>query len=95
MTAAAPKQTSRRAAPLGFALALIALAALPLAHPPPFFESFLFLIFFWIALSTSWTILSGFTGYVSFGHGAFYGVGMYAMADLGPRLPVWLARPWS
>ena len=93
MTAAAPKQTSRRAAPLGFALALIALAALPLAHPPPFFESFLYLIFFWIALSTSWTILSGFTGYVSFGHGAFYGVGMYAMADLGPRLPLWLALP--
>ena len=53
MTAAAPTQTSRRAAPLGFALALIALAALPLAHPPPFFESFLYLIFFWIALSTS------------------------------------------
>ena len=73
---------------LWLAAALVLFAALPLAHPPLFFESFLYLIFFWIALATSWAILSGFTGYVSFGHGAFYGVGMYAMADLGPRLPL-------
>lgn len=78
---------------MGLALVAIALAALPLARPPLFFESFLYLIFLWIALSTSWTILSGFTGYISFGHGAFYGVGMYAMANLAPRLPLALALP--
>ena len=70
--------------------ATLAFAALPLFNPSPFAESFLYLLFFWIALATSWTILSGFTGYVSFGHGAFYGVGVYATANLGPHVPLWL-----
>jgi branched-chain amino acid transport system permease protein len=61
---------------------VLALAALPLAQPPAFFESFLYLIFFWIALATSWAILCGYSGYFSFGHGAFFGAGMYAMANL-------------
>ena len=74
---------------IGLGLAALALAILPLLHPPLFFESFLYLIFFWIALSTSWTILGGFSGYISFGHGAFYGIGVYAMANLGPRLGFW------
>jgi branched-chain amino acid transport system permease protein len=69
-----------------FAAVVIALAALPLAKPPAFFESFLYLIFFWIALATSWAILCGYSGYFSFGHGAFFGAGMYAMANLAMNL---------
>ncbi len=88
-----PGFASRFGALAGIAVATIALAALPAFKPPLFFESFLYLMFLWIALSTSWTLLSGFTGYVSFGHGAFYGVGMYAMADIGPRSSIWLALP--
>ena len=88
-----PASQKSFAATGGFLVVGLLLAALPLAKPPLFFESFLYLIFIWIALATSWTILSGFTGYISFGHGAFYGVGMYAMANLGPKLPLWLAVP--
>jgi branched-chain amino acid transport system permease protein len=62
------------------------LAALPLFGFPSFFESFLYLVFFWIALATSWTILSGFSGYFSFGHGAFFGAGMYTTATLASKL---------
>jgi branched-chain amino acid transport system permease protein len=65
-----------------FALVVVLLAALPALRLPAFYESFLYLVFFWIALATSWTILSGFTGYFSFGHGAFYGAGVYATATL-------------
>ena len=72
--------TAFRVAPFLVAVAL--LAALPLAQVPAFFESFLYLIFFWIALATSWAILCGYSGYFSFGHGAFFGAGMYAMANL-------------
>jgi len=71
---------------LVFVAALAALAALPILRPPAFAESFLYLIFFWVALATSWTILSGFSGYFSFGHGAFFGAGMYASANLATRL---------
>src|SRR3970040_2130361 len=36
----------------------------------------------YVVLALSWNIISGFTGYTSFGHVAFYGVGAYACAIL-------------
>ncbi len=61
------------------------LFALPLFHLPAFYESFLYLVFHWIVLATSWNILSGYTGYLSFGHGAFFGLGIYTTAVLTAR----------
>jgi ABC-type branched-subunit amino acid transport system permease subunit len=57
-----------------------ALACLPLVGLPLFYESFCYLVFHWIVLATSWNILSGYSGYFSFGHGAFFGAGMYTTA---------------
>ncbi len=31
----------------------------------------------WVALSSSWNIIGGFTGYISLGHNVFYGIGGY------------------
>ena len=62
-----------------------------MAGPSPFVLSLLYLVFFWIALATSWSILSGFTGYVSFGHGAFYGAGVYTLANLATKMPILVA----
>ena len=64
----------------------LALAALATAGLPAFYESFLYIIFSWIALATSWAILSGYAGYFSFGHGAFFGAGMYTTATLTTAL---------
>jgi branched-chain amino acid transport system permease protein len=36
----------------------------------------------YVVLALSWNIISGFTGYTSFGHVAFYGIGAYACAIL-------------
>ncbi|MBI3105389.1 MAG: ATP-binding cassette domain-containing protein [Candidatus Rokubacteria bacterium] len=72
----------RPAGAAAFLVAGLALALVPALRPPAFVESFLYLVFHWIALATSWTILSGFSGYFSFGHGAFFGAGMYAAATL-------------
>jgi len=66
----------------------LALAALATAGLPAFYESFLYIIFSWIALATSWAILSGYAGYFSFGHGAFFGAGMYTTATLTTRFNV-------
>ncbi|HTI45916.1 MAG TPA: branched-chain amino acid ABC transporter permease, partial [Casimicrobiaceae bacterium] len=55
---------------------------------PAFYESFLYLVFHWIVLATSWNILSGYSGYFSFGHGAFFGAGVYATATLAGRFDV-------
>jgi branched-chain amino acid transport system permease protein len=66
----------------------MAFAVVPLLHLPAFYESFLYLVFHWIVLATSWNILSGYSGYFSFGHGAFYGTGVYATAVLAGKFDV-------
>jgi branched-chain amino acid transport system permease protein len=67
---------------IAFVAVGVALALFPALHPPSFYESFLYLVFHWIALATSWALLSGYAGYFSFGHGAFFGAGMYTTATL-------------
>ena len=64
---------------------MIALAAIPFFGLPAFYETFLYLVFHWVVLATSWNIFSGYSGYVSFGHGAFFGAGIYATATLAAR----------
>jgi len=50
-------------------------------------------ILMWIALTESWIILSGYTGYISLGHAAFFGVGAYSMALLWKKLPFFTIVP--
>lgn len=66
----------------GIIVAGLALATLPWLGVAAFWESFLYLMFHWIVLAVSWNILSGYTGYFSFGHGAFFGAGIYGTAYL-------------
>jgi branched-chain amino acid transport system permease protein len=65
-----------------------ALGVVPWLGLPAFYESFLYLVFHWVVLATSWNILSGYSGYVSFGHGAFFGAGVYTTAVLASRFGV-------
>jgi branched-chain amino acid transport system permease protein len=70
-----------RALPVALAAALLWLAVLPL-FGSDYHVSFAIQVFMWIALAGSWNLISGFTGYVSFGHVAFFGVGTYTAALL-------------
>jgi branched-chain amino acid transport system permease protein len=63
-----------------------ALAVVPFLGLPAFYESFLYLIFHWVVLATSWNILSGYSGYFSFGHAAFLGTGVYTTAVLAGKM---------
>ena len=63
-----------------FIIAALVFGAVPMLKLPAFYESFLYLCFYWVVLATSWNILSGYSGYFSFGHGAFFGIGMYTTA---------------
>jgi len=69
-------------------MAGIGLAVVPFLHAPAFYESFLYLVFHWIVLATSWNILSGYSGYFSFGHGAFFGAGVYTTAVLAGKFDI-------
>src|SRR5437868_3670182 len=64
---------------IGFA---IVLAVVPFLGLPAFYETFLYLLLHAVVLATSWNILSGYSGYFSFGHGAFFGAGVYVTAAL-------------
>ena len=73
----------------GIGLGILALAALPWVREafdlPTFLLAFGTLVLFWAALATSWNILSGYSGYFSFGQGGFFGVGVYTTAVLTGR----------
>jgi branched-chain amino acid transport system permease protein len=71
--------------PIAIGVAAIALSFLPSLGLPAFYDSLLYLILHWIVLATSWNILSGYAGYFSFGHGAFFGAGLYTSATLMAR----------
>ena len=71
---------------MGIVLGGALLASVPWLDLPAFYESFLYLICSWMVLALSWNILSGYSGYFSFGHGAFFGIGMYATANLSVKL---------
>ncbi len=72
----------------GILAAGVLLASVPWLGVAPFYESFLYLVCHWAILALSWNILSGYSGYFSFGHGAFFGVGMYTSAGLSANLGV-------
>jgi len=63
----------------------VLLAFVPRLGLPAFYDSLLYLMLHWIVLATSWNILSGYTGYFSFGHGAFFGAGIYTTTTLLAR----------
>ena len=78
---------------IGFAVVLTLLGVAPLVLPP-FWQRFLTEILIWGLLAMSSDILIGYTGMVSFGHSAFFGLGMYgaAAALLTLKPPsLWLA----
>jgi branched-chain amino acid transport system permease protein len=78
---------------IGFAIVLGLLIAVPMVLPP-FWSRFTTEILIWGLLAMSSDILIGYTGMVSFGHSAFFGLGMYgaAAALLTVKPPdLWLA----
>ena len=77
----------------GFSVILALLIIAPLVLPE-FWRRFLTEILIWGLLAMSSDILIGYTGMVSFGHSAFFGLGMYgaAAALLSMQPPnLWLA----
>jgi len=84
---------------LSIALAAIVaalLAAFPCLGPEVYYLSFMFSVFMYVILASSWNLIGGYAGYLSFGHAAFFGIGAFATAktaaffELSP-LPTLLA----
>ncbi len=59
---------------------IIALGLLAAAFPfvlPGYYMHILILMLLWITMASSWNLLGGFAGQVSFGHSLFFGLGAY------------------
>jgi branched-chain amino acid transport system permease protein len=81
----------------GFGIVLALLIVAPLLLPE-FWQRFVTEILIWGLLAMSSDILIGYTGMISFGHSAFFGLGMYgaAAALLSVRPPsLWLALAYG
>ena len=56
-----------------------ALVALPFVFSAPWIQDLFLFTLMYAALATAWNIVGGYSGYISLGHAAFFGVGAYAM----------------
>jgi len=81
--------SSRARTLIGFGIVAILLAFVPnlveALDAPTFYLTFLFSIFFWASQSSSWNILTGYSGYFSFGQGAWFGIGVYTTGVLAGK----------
>jgi branched-chain amino acid transport system permease protein len=69
---------------------IVLYAAVSLSVTNSYYQLVMTLVPVWAVFGLSWNLLSGYTGLISFGHAAFFGVGAYAVAlgqiyfDLSP-----------
>lgn len=77
-------------------LILVAMVAILAALPwmaGGYVVSLVFSLLMWLALTQSWVVLSGMTGYISLGHAVFFGAGAYVMVITWNAIPFWAAIP--
>jgi ABC-type branched-subunit amino acid transport system ATPase component/ABC-type branched-subunit amino acid transport system permease subunit len=60
-----------------------------------YYQLMMTLVLVWAAFGLSWNLLSGYTGLISFGHAAFFGLGAYttALGQIHFDLSPWLLIP--
>jgi ABC-type branched-subunit amino acid transport system ATPase component/ABC-type branched-subunit amino acid transport system permease subunit len=80
---------------ISIAVFAVVYAAISLAITNSYYQLIMTLVLVWAIFGLSWNLLSGYTGLISFGHAAFFGIGAYTTAlgqiyfDLSP----WLLIP--
>jgi branched-chain amino acid transport system permease protein len=78
-------------------LLAVAYPALALLVDNSYHQLIFTLVLVWACFGLSWNMLSGYTGLVSFGHAAFFGLGAYAavLGQIYLNLSPWLMIPVS
>jgi ABC-type branched-subunit amino acid transport system ATPase component/ABC-type branched-subunit amino acid transport system permease subunit len=80
---------------LAIAAFAVIYAAVSLSITNSYYQLIMTLVLVWAIFGLSWNLLSGYTGLISFGHAAFFGIGAYTTAlgqiyfDLSP----WFSIP--
>src|SRR5579871_4706387 len=80
---------------ISIAVFAVVYAAISLVITNSYYQLIMTLVLVWAIFGLSWNLVSGYTGLISFGHAAFFGIGAYTTAlgqiyfDLSP----WLLIP--
>lgn len=82
---------------VGLLLLLVIAIVFPLAFSNPAVTTIAIFTLIFAAAATGWNIFSGYTGYISLGHAAYFGIGGYTLAIVclhwnvpGGYIPFWL-----
>jgi branched-chain amino acid transport system permease protein len=77
------------------ALFALAYAAVAMLVTNSYYQLMLTLVLVWAIFGLSWNILSGYTGLISFGHAAFFGIGAYTtvLGQVYFNLSPWITIP--
>jgi branched-chain amino acid transport system permease protein len=73
---------------VGIVAALAVLAAFPLVFTNPSVTTIAVFTLLFMASATAWNAFSGYSGYISLGHAAFFGTGAYILAILAQRFNI-------
>jgi branched-chain amino acid transport system permease protein len=60
----------------------------PLVVHSDYYQHLVIIIFMWVVIGSSWNLLAGYTGQVSFGHAIFFGVGAYTAGIFALKLGI-------
>lgn len=69
----------------------VLVGVLPLVVNHDYYQHLMILVLMWVVIGSSWNLLAGYTGQVSFGHAAFFGIGAYTAGILHTKLDL---SPW-
>src|SRR3974390_2797048 len=70
-------------------------AAIAVVITNSYYQLMMTLVLVWAIFGLSWNVLSGYTGLISFGHAAFFGIGAYttALGQIYLGISPWLLIP--
>ena len=60
----------------------------PLVVHSDYYQHLVIIAFIWVIVGSSWNLLAGYTGQVSFGHAMFFGVGAYTAGIIATKLGI-------
>ncbi|MDY0220077.1 MAG: branched-chain amino acid ABC transporter permease [Desulfobacterium sp.] len=63
----------------------------PLVVRSDYYQHLAIIALIWVIIGSSWNLLAGYTGQVSFGHAMFFGVGAYTAGIIATKLGI---SPW-
>jgi len=69
----------------------IVLLVFPLVIQSDYYQHLIIIALMWVVIGSSWNLLAGYTGQVSFGHAIFFGIGAYTSGILFSKFGI---SPW-